>query len=137
MLKCLRHFYRVGRASLHTQIAHRTQFKMIDKCIQSFFLFAVGCYIKFCNNFYCAVRASQLTRGTTCACMFIVLIVRHHYLTAKPFGQSLLHVRILLRNNFFPMRKIISRPPHAFQQGFRRVKNIGYVISKKQSLKFL
>jgi hypothetical protein len=48
----------------------------------------------------------------------------------------LFYVRILLRNNFFPMRKIIPCSPHSFQQRFYSVKNIGYVIGNKQSLIF-
>ena len=33
------------------------------------------------------------------------------------------------------MRKIISCSPHAFQQRFCRVKNIGYIICNEQALK--
>ena len=75
MLKGLCHFDGISWASLDTQITHGTQFEVVDKCIDRFFLFPFGRHIKFGDDFDGSVRASQFAGRTTGAGMFIIFII--------------------------------------------------------------
>ena len=118
VFKCLRHFDRICRAGYNTQVTHRTQFKMIHKFVNGFFLFPLRCNIKFCNDLNSSIRTSQFTGGTARAGMLIIFIMRHHHFTFEPFRQIQCFpvIRILLCNDLLMMRKIIKCTPKANSQ---------------------
>src|SRR5262249_521076 len=105
-------------ASLDAQVAESTELEMIHELVNRFFLFTVRLYIKLGNDLDRSVGASQLTSRAPGAGMFIILIVRHYYFPTKSFRQFQLIfiIRVLLGNDFFMMKKIITRPAHALQQ---------------------
>src|SRR5687767_8516154 len=104
---------------------------MINKCIKSFFLFSIRRHIKFGDDLNGAIGACKLACSAPRTCMFIIFIMNQYYFTAETFRQFQLItvVGVLLGNNFFMMRKIITGSPHAGKQRLYSFKNVFYVFN--------
>src|SRR5690349_6526969 len=103
---------------------------MIHKLVNCFFLFlCFRIYFEFTEDPYSSIRTGDFAGRTACTTMFVIFIVCQNYFSTEtiPDEHFFSVLGILLCNDLFVMRKVITGHLHALTQRVKRTQNRSYV----------
>jgi len=103
---------------------------VIHEFVERLFLLALGCHVELGNNFNGRVRTGEFASGTSRSGVFIVLIVQEDHFALESFRQVQCFpvIGVLLRDDLFVMRKVISCTAHTDKERLNATENLFYVF---------